>query len=75
VLQSPAGNLGNNTMVRVFLDGGGQMHKHWACAMGHTVHADSDDELVSKAQEHMKKEHGTDITREDVLKDAHEGSH
>jgi predicted small metal-binding protein len=43
--------------------------------MGHTVHADSDDELVRKAQEHMKKEHGRDITREDVLKDAHEGSH
>ncbi len=51
------------------------MHKHWACAMGHTIHADSDDELVRKAQDHMKKEHGMDIPREEVLKSAHEGSH
>lgn len=51
------------------------MHKDWACAMGHTVHAESDDELVTKAQEHMKKEHGMDISREDVLKDAHESGH
>lgn len=51
------------------------MHKHWACSMGHTVHADSDDELVRKAQEHMKKEHGMDVSREDVLKDAHEAGH
>lgn len=51
------------------------MHKDWACAMGHTVHAESDDELVTKAQEHMKKEHGMDISREDVLKDAHGSGH
>jgi predicted small metal-binding protein len=51
------------------------MHKHWVCAKGHVVHADSDDDLVRKAQEHMKKEHGTEISREDVLKSAHAAEH
>lgn len=51
------------------------MHKHWACAMGHVVHADSDEELVKKAQDHMKKEHGMTVSREEVLKQAHEGGH
>jgi len=55
--------------------GVGEMHKHWACAMGHTVHGDSDDELVRKAQEHMKKEHGMDISREEVLKASKAGEH
>jgi predicted small metal-binding protein len=39
------------------------------------VHADSDEELVKKAQEHMKKEHGMNVSREEVLKQAHEGGH
>jgi len=51
------------------------MHKHWACAMGHTVHADSDDDLVRKAQEHMQREHGRTISRAEVLEGAHEASH
>ena len=51
------------------------MHKHWACAMGHVVHADSDDDLVRKAQEHMKKEHGREISREEVLKAAEAMQH
>lgn len=51
------------------------MHKHWACAMGHMVHGDSDDELVRNAQEHMKREHGMSVSREEVLKNAHEGGH
>lgn len=51
------------------------MHKHFVCAMGHVVHGDSDEELVKKAQEHMKNEHGMDISREEVLKKAEEGGH
>ena len=51
------------------------MHKHWACAMGHMVHGDSDDDLVRKAQEHMKKEHGMEISREEVLKAAQAHEH
>ena len=51
------------------------MRKYGACSMGHMVHADSEDDLVRKAQEHMKKEHGMDISREDVLKGAKAGEH
>jgi predicted small metal-binding protein len=39
--------------------------------MGHPVEADNEDELVRKAQEHMQREHGMKVTREDVLKEAH----
>jgi predicted small metal-binding protein len=39
------------------------------------VHADSEDEAVRKAQEHMRKEHGKEITREEVLKMAQHASH
>jgi len=46
------------------------MHKHWACTMGHMVHADSDEDLIRKAQEHMKKEHGMELSREEIIKAA-----
>lgn len=45
-------------------------HMHWQCAMGHHVHADNDEDLVKAAQEHMKKEHGMDVSREEVMKTA-----
>lgn len=51
------------------------MHKHLDCACGYTVHADSDDEMVRKAQEHMRTAHNKSITREDVLKQAKEAKH
>lgn len=51
------------------------MHKHVTCTCGHVVHADSDEELVRKVQEHMKQAHGKDISREEVLKMATEGKH
>src|SRR3972149_1956466 len=35
-----------------------EMKMHWACSMGHPVEANSEEELVRKAQEHMQKEHG-----------------
>lgn len=43
------------------------MHKHVTCECGYVVHADSDEELVRKAQDHMKAAHGKEITREQVL--------
>jgi len=48
-----------------------EMKMHWACSMGHPVEANSEEELVRKAQEHMQKEHGTKVSREEVLRDAH----
>ena len=48
------------------------MHKHMHCTGGHVIHAHSDDEMVRKAQEHMQKVHGKEISREDVLKRAPE---
>ena len=51
------------------------MHQHWGCSCGHVVHADSEDDLVRKAQEHMRKEHGKEISKEDVLKAATAGGH
>ncbi len=47
------------------------MKMHWACAMGHPVEADNEEELVRKAQEHMQKEHGMTVSRDEVLRDAH----
>lgn len=43
----------------------------WACSMGHPVEADSEEELVRKAQDHMKKDHSQDVSREEVLRTAH----
>ena len=51
------------------------MHKHLTCACGHMIHADSDDEMVRKAQEHMKMVHGKPISREEVLKMSKEAKH
>ncbi len=51
------------------------MHKHLTCTCGHVIHADSDDEMVRNAQEHMKTVHGKTISREDVLTMAKEAKH
>src|SRR5437870_543396 len=51
------------------------MHKHLTCECGHMTHADSDEEMVRKAQEHMRAAHGKIITREEVLKMAKEAKH
>lgn len=51
------------------------MHKHVVCGCGQVVHADSDDELVKSMQEHMRKAHGKEISREEVLKMATEEHH
>lgn len=51
------------------------MHMHVTCGCGHVVHADSEDELVRKTQEHMKTVHGKDMSKAEVLKMAQEGKH
>lgn len=37
--------------------------------MGHRVEADSQEELVRKVQEHMRREHGMDISKDRILRD------
>ena len=39
---------------------------------GTEITAQTDDELVRKVQEHAKKEHATDLTREHILEVAKE---
>lgn len=51
------------------------MHKHLTCECGYLIHANSDDEMVRKAQEHMRSVHSKTITREEVLKMAKEAKH
>lgn len=51
------------------------MHKHLHCTCGYVIHADSDDEIVTRAQEHMKTAHGKTISREEALKMAKEAQH
>lgn len=51
------------------------MHKHFTCTCGRVVHADSDDDMVRRVQEHMKAEHGKNISREEVLKTAKDAKH
>lgn len=41
----------------------------WTCALGHRIEADSEDELVRKIQDHMRKEHGMEMSRERILRD------
>ncbi len=45
------------------------MGKRWSCAVGHRVEADTEEELVRKVQEHMKNDHGMEISRERILRD------
>lgn len=43
------------------------MQKIINCPCGFTVRAESDDQLVTKAQEHAKQVHQMDLTREQAL--------
>ena len=52
-----------------------QMHKHWVCSCGYVVHGDSDDQIVETAQDHMRRAHGKEVSREEVLKVAKEHRH
>lgn len=44
----------------------------WACALGHRVEADTEEELVRKVQEHMRQDHGMEISKERILRDLRE---
>jgi predicted small metal-binding protein len=44
----------------------------WSCAMGHRVEADSEEELVRRIQEHMRKEHGMELSEERIRLDLRE---
>jgi predicted small metal-binding protein len=37
--------------------------------LGHRVEAETEDELVRRIQEHMRQDHGMEISRERVLRD------
>jgi predicted small metal-binding protein len=41
----------------------------WSCAMGHRVEADSEEELVRRVQEHMRKDHGMEISEDRIRRD------
>lgn len=48
------------------------MTPRWTCVMGHRVEADTEEELVRKVQEHMRRDHGMDISRDRILRDLRE---
>lgn len=41
----------------------------WTCALGHRIEADSEDELITKIQDHMRREHGMEMSRERIERD------
>lgn len=41
----------------------------WSCSLGHRIEADTKDELVRAIQEHMRREHGMELSRERILRD------
>jgi len=48
------------------------MAKRWSCAVGHRVEADTEEELVRKVQEHMRNDHGMEVSREKILRELRE---
>ncbi len=40
--------------------------------MGHRVEADTEDELVRKVQEHMRKDHGMEMSADRIRRDLRE---
>jgi predicted small metal-binding protein len=48
------------------------MTKGWTCALGHRVEAETEEELLRRVQEHMRNEHGMEISRERILRDLRE---
>lgn len=41
----------------------------WSCALGHRIEADSEEELITRIQEHMRREHGVEMSRERIARD------
>ena len=48
------------------------MTPRWTCALGHRMEAETEEELVRKVQEHMRQDHGMEISRERILRDLRE---
>jgi predicted small metal-binding protein len=38
----------------------------WTCALGHRIEADTEDELITRIQDHMRREHGMEMSRERI---------
>jgi len=49
-----------------------EMPKRWTCALGHRLEAETEDELVRKVQEHIRNDHGMEISRERIMRDLRE---
>lgn len=43
--------------------------RRWTCALGHRMEAESEEELITKVQEHMRQEHGMELSRERIERD------
>jgi predicted small metal-binding protein len=41
----------------------------WTCALGHRIEADTENELITKIQDHMRREHGMEMSRERIERD------
>ena len=41
----------------------------WTCALGHRVEADSEEELIVKIQDHMRREHGMEMSQERIQRE------
>lgn len=46
---------------------GGGVSKVIECPCGYLVEAEGDESLVARAQEHARREHGMELTREQAL--------
>ena len=40
--------------------------RRWTCALGNRVEADSEEDLIVKIQDHMRREHGVEMSWERV---------
>ena len=41
----------------------------WTCALGHRIEADTEEELIVKIQDHMRREHGVEMSRERIQRE------
>jgi len=43
--------------------------RRWTCALGHGIEADTEEELIVKIQDHMRREHGVEMSRERIQRE------
>lgn len=75
VVSAPAesgSELLRGSEVAFLLKGEAWMTPRWTCALGHRMEAETEEELVRKVQEHMRQDHGMEISRERILRDLRE---